>query len=121
MNANEISPKANFRMNRIKIVSRIVRYVILGLFIFTVGYFLFHQFLMQSPQAWLNHFGYIFTMVLMEGILCFWYWKLAKLFQFYERGLIFAMETIRCIKTLGLLCVINWLFTSAGIILHHLS
>jgi hypothetical protein len=121
MNANEISPKANARLNRIRIVSRIIRYVILGLFIFTAGYFLLHQFVMSSPRAWLDNLGYKFTMVLMEGVLCFWYWKLAKLFQFYERGLIFAAETIRCIKTLGVLCVINWLLTSVGIVLRHLS
>jgi len=109
------------RLKRIKTVSRIVRYVILGLFIFTVGYFLFHQFLMSSPRTWLDNLEYIFTVLVMEGILCVWYWKLARLFQFYERGLIFTSETIRCIKTLGVLCVINWLFTSVGMVLKHLS
>ena len=97
-----------------------VRYVILGLLVFTIGYLVFHQFIMQSPQAWVNNPGYVFTMLLMEGILCFWYWKLARLFQLYEHGLIFASETIRCIKTLGFLCVLNWALTSVGIALHHL-
>jgi len=49
----------------------------------------------------------------MEIVLCIWYWKLTKLFRFYERGLIFATETIRCIKALGILCVINWLLLLA--------
>ncbi|HSY20423.1 MAG TPA: DUF2975 domain-containing protein [Candidatus Acidoferrales bacterium] len=73
---------------------------------------------MQSPQAVLDHPGNFLVMSLMEGILCFWYWKLATLFRFYERGLIFATGTIRCIKTLGFLCVINW---SAGLALRQLS
>jgi hypothetical protein len=116
----EIKP-ASARLQQIKTVSRIVRYVILGFFIFTGGYFLFHQFLMSPSRAWLDNPGYMLTIVLMKTLLCVWYWKLAKLFQFYERGLIFATETIRCIKTLGVLCVINWLFTSAGLVLKPLS
>ena len=47
--------------------------------------------------------------VLLTVVLGFWYWNLAKLFRFYERGLIFSAETIHCIKTLGLLCALNWL------------
>jgi hypothetical protein len=47
-------------------------------------------------------------------ILCVWYWKLAQLFHYYERGLIFAVKTIRCIKFLGLLCVINWMLVSTS-------
>ena len=121
MNANEISPKTDSRLNQIKVVSRVVRYAILGFFIFAIGYFLFRQFLMSPPRLWLHNLGHSFPMVIMETILCFWYWKLAKLFQFYENGLIFSTETIRCIKTLGVLCVINWLFMLAGNVLIRLS
>ena len=123
---NKAGDSFNARLQRIKTVSRVVRRVILGLFVFTVGYFLFHQFVMSSPQYWvaqhwLDKPGQFLTMILLEGVLCFWYWKLAQLFQFYERGLIFATETIRCIKTLGLLCVVNWVFASAGLALRHFS
>ncbi len=117
MNATEMTPKTPSRQRRIKIVSRIVRYVILGFLVFNLGYLLCARFLMQSPRVSLHNPGYLFTLVLTETILCFWYWKLAKLFQFYERGLIFATEAIRCMKTLGFLCVINWLFTSAWYVL----
>ena len=48
-------------------------------------------------------------MIPFIAILCFWYWKLADLFHFYERGLIFATGAVRCIKMLGFCCVINWL------------
>ena len=41
-------------------------------------------------------------------LLLFWFWKLAQLFRFYERGQIFAAETIRCIKVLGLICLVGW-------------
>lgn len=127
MNATEMTSKSvNPRLKRIKTVSRIVRMVILGCFSFTIGYFLWHQVLMASLRAWLDAsakerwdgLGHMAIMVAMETLLCFWYWKLAKLFQFYERGLIFANETIRCIKTLGLLCIINWVFAVVG---HYLS
>jgi hypothetical protein len=60
-------------------------------------------------------------MVPLELVLSLWYWKLAKLFRFYERGLIFTNETIRCIKTLGILCVINWVLTSAYHVLSRWS
>ena len=48
-------------------------------------------------------------MIASGGLMFFWFWKLAQLFRLYERGLIFAAETIRCIKTLGMICVIGWL------------
>jgi hypothetical protein len=48
-----------------------------------------------------------------EIVLWLWYWKLARLFHFYERGLIFAAETIGCIKTLGYLCIVNWVMEYA--------
>jgi hypothetical protein len=46
-------------------------------------------------------------------VLCFWYWKLAQLFRLYERGQIFAAETIYSIKKLGLICLVGALFKSA--------
>ncbi len=126
MNANEISPKANPRLNRIKIVSRIARFVILAMFLFFVGQIIIgeqssHSFsslvdLLAAvsvgvpkyfpPLVLFNNF------IIQLGIvitLSVWYWKLAKLFYFYEQGLIFAGKTIRCLKTLGLLCVIGWI------------
>ena len=42
-------------------------------------------------------------------LMFFWFWKLAQLFRLYERGMIFAAEAIRCIKVLGMICVIGWL------------
>jgi hypothetical protein len=116
MNANEISPKIKDRLNKIKIVSRIVRYVALAYLLFSICCcLLFLLWLPSYPQkidAWL-----IFVVVMCQFVLCVWYWKLAQLFHFYERGLIFAAGAIRCIKVLGLFCVINWLL---GFVFHLL-
>ena len=114
MNATEVSPKTNARLNRIQIVSRIVRYVILANIILNLGFWLFYV----SPLS--GDLGRSVLYVLLEILVCIWFWKLAQLFHYYERGLIFASETIRCIKTLGLLCVINWLLlTMAGRFFSH--
>jgi len=95
-------------MNRIRIVSRVVRYVILANIILSVGFWLMHT----SPSSFSGSsgdFGRSVMFILLQVLLCVWFWKLAQLFHFYERGLIFASETIRCLKTLGLLCALNWL------------
>ena len=114
MNANEISPKTNARLNRIQMVSRIVRYVILANIILNLGFWLIYA----SPLS--GSLGRSVLLILLQALVCVWFWKLAQLFHYYERGLIFASETIHCIKTLGLLCVINWLLmTMAGRFLSH--
>jgi hypothetical protein len=112
MNANEISPKANPRLQRIKVVSRIVRYAILGLFVISIGVFLMAIFPTWRLATIKEHSVWFGFVNVPQVVLWVWYWKLAKLFHFYERGLIFATATIRCIKTLGILCVINWLLLS---------
>jgi len=107
MNANEISPKANARLNRIKLVSRIVRYVVLANLIFNVCIFFVgrHGFYLGlheiSIRSYLN--------ILLLGFASFWFWELASLFRLYERGLFFGAEAIRCIKILGILCLCGWL------------
>jgi hypothetical protein len=113
MNANEISPKGNARLNRIKIVSRIVRCAILGLFVLSIVFFLLFSFASWRLAMLEEHPIWFGLVNLPQVVLWVWYWKLAKLFHLYERGLIFATATIRCIKTLGILCVVNWLLLSA--------
>ncbi len=112
MNANDIAPVRNTeRLNRIQSVSRVVRYIILGFFVLTIGFWLlaFLNHLSSSLLWTANGLGRALLDVSLTSVLCLWYWKLAKLFHFYERGLIFSTGTIRCVKTLGVLCVINWL------------
>jgi hypothetical protein len=121
MNANEISPKPNVRLRRIKTISRIVRYVTLGILILS-----FVQFLLFAVPRWrledFKHPVWVVWFVLVslpQVALWVWYWKLAKMFQCYERGLIFATKTIHCMKTLGALCVVSWmLFTLRDFVSH---
>jgi hypothetical protein len=107
MNANEISPKGDVRLKRIKFVSRIAKYICFGFLIFSIGFNLLFLFpLPDAPKAT------VWRELLLVGfqiILWIWYWKLSRVFRFYERGMIFAAETIRSIKTLGLLWVMGWL------------
>ena len=114
MNANAISPKSNARLKQIKAVSRAAKFLVIGVLIFTV-YFLFMSgagniaALFRNPKAIAPEgqqvdFVFICRRLAVFGfqiVLCIWYWKLSRLFHFYERGLIFAAETIRCIKVLG--------------------
>jgi hypothetical protein len=130
MNANEISPKANVRLNRIKIVSRIVRIPMLAMFIYLIligiiqvkqtgsGLFQLLAALSTGVPIYVHSLALIGGLIEDPGIAIIsavWFWKLAKLFHFYERGLIFASETVRCIKFLGLLCAAQWILE----VIHH--
>jgi hypothetical protein len=107
MNANENSPKADSRLSRIKIVSRIARLIVFCFFVFTICFLLKVVFgLFRERDS--NILTHEFLLIILQGVLCVWYWKLAQLFRLYENGLIFAAETIRCIKFLGLLCAVDW-------------
>ncbi len=114
MNANEISPKANPRLNRIKTVSRLVKWAMFAPFIFTILLCLFF-FVPSSPSPFVKTgVWHLLFLILFQIVVCVWYWKLTRLFNFYEQGLIFAAETIRCIKILGALWIIGWMFLTAA-------
>ncbi|MGA2869528.1 MAG: DUF2975 domain-containing protein [Verrucomicrobiota bacterium] len=102
MNAKEISPKVEVRLQRIKFVSRIAKYICFGFLLFSIGF----NLLFFAPKA---TFWRELLLAGFQIILWAWYWKLSRVFRFYERGMIFAAETIRSIKTLGLLWVMGWL------------
>ena len=123
---NPETKSASARLQRIKIVSRIVRWVVLSFLVFTVWMLLrlFPYFSVPqiSPDAISGGFQYYLRVIccglaslVYQAVLCFWFWKLARLFRFYERSLIFAFETIGCIRDLGVLCMAGWIFLS----LHH--
>ncbi len=108
------------RLKQIETVSRVVRYLVLGLLVFSVGYSLLTM-VYWSPTGFMQRPVRMTLNLLMVLVLWTWYWKLAELFHFYQRGMIFASETIRCVKALGWLCVINWLVTSAWRGTYYLS
>jgi hypothetical protein len=109
MNANGIAPQNSARLQRIKIVCRIVKYAMLGLFVFSIGIFLLLSLPTWRLETLKMHPVWFVLVNLPNLVLWVWYWKLARLFDYYERGLIFASETIRCIRTLGVLCVLSWM------------
>ena len=134
MNANEISPKTNARLKRIKIVCRIAKFVVLAIF----SAFLWHLIYREAIRSFPTFHGLFYilsarvsiwtpTVRILDDfiirpaivvILSIWYLKLVGLFRFYEQGLIFADKTIRCLKILGLLCVVGWILNCIS---HHFS
>ncbi len=106
---------ADARLRRIKIVSRSVGYFIQAIMIFNIAIFW-----VVSAQA---HVGFEISarsclILLYKILLCCWFADLALLFRFFERGLIFTAHTIRCIKSLGVICLCGWL---TMVILHCLT
>ncbi len=131
MNANELSLESNVRSNRIKKVSRIARFVVLAILLFYSALFIaviFSGFPISLPSRipsenrgspdWFLIALKIVTAA-YQIVLCIWYWKLAQLFRLYERGIIFGVQTIRCIKSLGLLCVIGGFLLSTSAVMAH--
>jgi len=114
-------------MNRIRIVSLIAKFVMLALLVFTLYRpFFFSSWsgsrggspVLEKSQAH-TFFWYHTLSKFWFIILLFWYWKLFRLFNLYQRGLIFSAQTIRCIKILGILCAVGWILGTALRVLPH--
>jgi hypothetical protein len=130
MNANEFSPITNFRLNRIKIISRIFR-VLIGLLAavmasgFVICLFASVKYAFWNPdvgsvtisfsphQTYAVPFDIPWAVVLFGTIrLCllgFGLILLNRLLSLYERGIFFAAGNIRCIKFLGFVIAGGWL------------
>jgi hypothetical protein len=134
MNANEISPKANFRMSRIQKVSKCIRLflqygiplwvvVCLALSTLAVGYGVKVPFFSDASHPsdthphtdlliWSPLYGCVQLLVFL-----FWYRTVVKLFGFFEKGILFTAETVRCIQTLGSIYIAGFLL---ALIFHFL-
>jgi hypothetical protein len=138
MNANVISLKANVRMNRIKIVSRIFR-VLIGIcavFFTLMAVLAIIESISVSSGSKLDpdksmtvhitfspHQRYQvpsdipLPVQLLDsmhlGLLGFGAIILIRLFKLYERGSFFAVGNVRCIKILGLIVVGDGLIQTA--------
>jgi len=124
MNANEISPKANVRMNRIQKVSKSLRLILqYGIPILIIAYLIFT--LLNDYQIKVPFFSYTpdpskvqqhtevvrldstnVTIMTIYGcvrlfLFLFWYRAVLKLFGFFEKGILFTAETVHCIQILG--------------------
>lgn len=131
MNAKENSIQSSPKLKQIQTVSRVAKFLALGFLVFTAGFMLlmtaqtvgalFQHSSANAPGSPSGDFGANLTRALaawgFQIVLCLWYWKLSRLFRCYERGLIFAAESIGCIKVLGALFLWGGLFTT---ILHSL-
>lgn len=119
MNVSDISSKSNRRLNRIKKVSRYLRltlqYGIPLWILFCLSLVVATHFgLKLPPQAsqmtntvpheWLLSYGF-----LRLFLFIFWYRTLVKLFGFFENGIFFTSETVRCLKALGSVYLVGFL------------
>jgi hypothetical protein len=124
MNANEISPKTNSRLNRIQKASKCIRLalqyglpvlILIPLLVIvllpTYGITFPREYLMKSLHAMapagktdappFNSCLSIINLV----IFGFSFRTVLKLLGFFERGILFTKETVRCIKILGGLAI----------------
>lgn len=124
MNANEIFPKANFRLNRIKSASQIFRAlngVIAVFIVLVVALSISAKYLPDgavqiafSPhQTYISPF-HIPLLILFVGTiqLCLagiGLILLNQLFKLFERGIFFKNGNIQCVKFLGLIVIGLWL------------
>ena len=140
MNANEISPKANFRMNRIQKVSRCIRlFLLFGIPLFAFVWF--PLFLGMANQwhhdhaRWVEDLRYVVLLIanywfgpptfwdvfdahrlpfLIYGlfwlaVFFFWFCTILKLLGFFEKGILFTAETVRCLQILGGIYILKFM------------
>ena len=130
MNTKNNSQPMDQRLNQIKLVSRVSKFIALGFLTFLVGVWLTvvfsnlpnpsvlfgfskvsYQVVIQSHDEWAFwRFGLGFC---FQAALGLWYWKLSRLFRFYEQGMIFSVEPISCIKMLGALFCVGGVLNTA--------
>jgi hypothetical protein len=115
MNANEISPKADSRLNRIQKVSKWLRLILqygiplwvildLTLSMLVISYGIKMPFFsIQASKAHEHDTSAMFPVygVLLLIVFLFWYRTILKLFGLFEKGVLFTAETVRCIQILG--------------------
>jgi DUF2975 family protein len=132
MSANEISSKANFRMNRIQKVSKCIRlFLLYGIPIMVVcffasGFFISKGWLdnqLQTPDGIMvtklnqtlkaHETAVLLEEVFSLAIFLFWYRTTLKLFGYFEKGILFTAETVRCIQILGGIYIVKFLLHTA--------
>jgi hypothetical protein len=115
-NVNEIIPKTNVRLNRIQKVSKCVRlFLQYGIPLIIVAFLALayleatHKITLPKPSNSseadsIQHVG-VFQLwsILSLIVYLFWYRTVLKLFGFFEKGILFTAETVRCIQILGVI------------------
>ena len=111
MNANETSPKANARLNRIKKTSRILQSVFLiyfGMFplLLMVGHFQSFGSLAAIPTGLKTYEALHISVWLLAAI------AITRLLELYEKGIIFGAQTVSLIRRLGILAIFYGVITA---------
>ena len=126
MNANEISPKTNARLNRIQKISKCIRlFIQYGCPLIVLGYFVVDLLaskgvisLPQPPQPPETYSpdnknlfnGYlVFCQVATMVVYLVWYYAGLKLFRIFEKGIMFTSETAKYIQILGIVFLARFL------------
>jgi len=119
---DEILPKANPRMNRIQKVSKGIRIFLKYGIPLMIAAFLVVTYLAASHQMTLpkpsppsgsgdvqHSDTFQVWSILNLVVYLFWYRTALKLFSFFEKGILFTGETVRCIQILGGIYLIRFL------------
>ena len=99
MNANEISPKANSRITRIKKVSYLFRIIFLTATLLGAIWTLTAIFSCVASRSLMNVFLLGFTLTCTLGV-----WNGYRLFYNYSRGDLFTSKSIESIRRIGYCC-----------------
>jgi hypothetical protein len=101
MNANEISPKANFRMNRIQKIGAFLRttFFIAALLFWILG-IIYIVTSILNPSNFSETWRFFFFAYAVECVLAY------KLFSFYARGDFFAANAVHYIRWIGIVTVL---------------
>lgn len=127
MNVNEITQKVNARLNRIRIVSRILKVLLLLYFIILLTSVYFPPFLHKSPDGlfWTTVWGTYATLwdmplitklilglagvlILAAALACY------QLLSLYEKGIIFSARNVRLLGRIGYLAMSYQLLAVVG-------
>ena len=121
MNTNETNPMTNnFRLNRIKKVSKCFRLFLqygFPLMLVVMIIVAVIQGVLKGQQTKPEDFPHgidgvfivkaagvlLWTLVALVTLLV-WYWTLLKFFRFLEKGMLFTSETASCLKIIGFTC-----------------
>ena len=98
MNTNDISPKANVRMNRIQKIGAFLRtiFFIAALLFWILGAIYIVTSIL-NPSNFSETFRFLFFAYAVECVLAY------KLFSLYARGDLFAANAVRYIRWIGII------------------
>jgi len=101
MNSNDISPKANFRINRIRKIGTFLKatFFIAALFFWFLGIAYIVTSIL-NPDNFVETWRFLFFAYAAECVLAY------KLFSFYTCGDLFAADAVRYIRGIGIIALL---------------